>query len=124
MEAGEGGLMLFLPMLQDVRVAVRPRGRVRPQPCRRAALLSLHARGARAMPEPDHLACRAAGGSGAFLGDGALNHAYARALEWFYSMQPAKGILLSPDVRLIQNPGDNRDRGPAKSVGLRVRAAF
>ncbi|WP_254706962.1 carbohydrate porin [Ralstonia pseudosolanacearum] len=114
--------MLFLPMRQYVWMAVRPRGWVRSQACRQVAPLFLHARGTRAMP--DHLACRAAGGSGAFLGDGALNPAYARALEWFDSMQPAKGILLSRDVRLIENPGDNRDRGPAKSVGLRVRAAF
>ncbi|WP_247360804.1 porin [Ralstonia pseudosolanacearum] len=100
--------MLFLPMLQYVGVAVHPRGRVRPQACRPAAPLSLLAGRARAMPEPDHLACRAAGGSGAFRGDGALNPAHARALEWFDSTQPAKGSLLSPDVRLIQSPGEIR----------------
>ncbi|MEF9387240.1 porin [Ralstonia solanacearum species complex bacterium KE056] len=116
--------MLFSPMLQYVGVAVRPRCRVRPQACRWAAPFSSLACGARTMPEPDYQACRVAGGSGAFRGDGALNPAHARALEWFDSTQPAKGILLSLDVRLIQNPGDNRDRGPAQSVGLRVRAAF
>ncbi|XHO07676.1 hypothetical protein ACEQUB_p00923 (plasmid) [Ralstonia syzygii] len=73
---------------------------------------------------PDHRAYLAAGGSGAFLGDGALNYAHERILELFYSMQPVKGIMLSPDVQLIQNPGYNRDRGPAKFVGLRVHAEF
>lgn len=73
---------------------------------------------------PDHRAYLAAGGSGAFLGDGALNYAHERVLELFYSMQLVKGVTLSPDVQLIQNPGYNRDRGPAKFVGLRVHAEF
>lgn len=73
---------------------------------------------------PDHRAYLAAGGSGAFLGDGALNYAHERVLELFYSMQLVKGVTLSPDIQLIQNPGYNRDRGPAKFVGLRVHAEF
>ena len=32
--------------------------------------------------------------------------------------------MLSPDFQLIQNPGYNRDRGPAKFYGMRVHAEF
>lgn len=73
---------------------------------------------------PDHRAYLAAGGSGAFLGDGALNYGHERVLELFYSFQPVKGLMLSPDFQLIQNPGYNRDRGPAKFYGMRVHAEF
>jgi len=73
---------------------------------------------------PDHRAYLAAGGSGAFLGDGALNYGHERILEVFYSFQPVKGITLSPDFQLIQNPGYNRDRGPAKFFGIRAHAEF
>ncbi len=73
---------------------------------------------------PDHKAYLAAGGSGAFLGDGALNYGHERVLELFYSFQPVKGLMLSPDFQLIQNPGYNRDRGPAKFYGMRVHAEF
>jgi carbohydrate-selective porin OprB len=73
---------------------------------------------------PDHRAYLAAGGNGAFLGDSALNYGHERILEVFYSFQPVKGIMLSPDFQLIQNPGYNRDRGPAKFFGLRVHAEF
>jgi len=73
---------------------------------------------------PDHRAYLAAGGSGAFLGDGALNYGHERVLELFYSLQVTKALAISPDFQLIQNPGYNRDRGPAKFVGLRVHAEF
>ena len=73
---------------------------------------------------PDHRAYLAAGGSGAFLGDGALRYGHERILEVFYSFQLVKGITLSPDFQLIQNPGYNRDRGPAKFFGVRAHAEF
>jgi len=73
---------------------------------------------------PDHRAYLAAGGSGAFLGDGALNYGHERVLELFYSLQVTKALAISPDFQLIQNPGYNRDRGPAKFVGVRVHAEF
>jgi len=73
---------------------------------------------------PDHRAYLAAGGSGAFLGDGGLNYGHERVLELFYSLQVTKALAISPDFQLIQNPGYNRDRGPAKFVGVRVHAEF
>jgi len=73
---------------------------------------------------PDHRAYLAAGGSGAFLGDGGLNYGPERVLEVFYSLQVTKALAISPDFQLIQNPGYNRDRGPAKFVGVRVHAEF
>ncbi|MGN8089023.1 carbohydrate porin [Ralstonia sp. 22086] len=73
---------------------------------------------------PDHRAYLAAGGSGAFLGDGGLNYGHERVLELFYSLQVTKVLAISPDFQLIQNPGYNRDRGAAKFVGVRVHAEF
>lgn len=73
---------------------------------------------------PDHRAYLAAGGSGAFLGDGGLNYGHERVLELFYSLQVTKVLAISPDFQLIQHPGYNRDRGPAKFVGVRVHAEF
>lgn len=73
---------------------------------------------------PSHRAYLAAGGSGAFLGDGALNYGHERVLEVFYSFQLFKGVTLSPDFQLIQNPGYNRDRGPAKFIGMRFHGEF
>jgi hypothetical protein len=64
------------------------------------------------------------GGSGAFLGDGGLNYGHEPVLEVFYSLQVTKALAISPDFQLIQNPGYNHDRGPAKFVGVRVHAEF
>jgi carbohydrate-selective porin OprB len=47
-----------------------------------------------------------------------------RVFEVFYSFQPVKGVMLSPDFQLIQNPGYNRDRGPAKFIGVRFHGEF
>lgn len=66
----------------------------------------------------------AAGGLGAFLGDGALNYGRERILEVFYSFQPVKHLWISPDFQYIQNPGYNRDRGPAKFYGMRFHTEF
>ena len=73
---------------------------------------------------PDHRAYLAAGGSGAFLGDGGLNYGHERVLEVFYSLQVTQALAIGPDFQLIQNPGYNRDRGPAKFFGVRVHADF
>lgn len=71
-----------------------------------------------------HRAYLAAGGQGAFLGDGALNYGSERILEVFYSFQPFKNLWISPDFQYIRNPGYNRDRGPAKFYGARFHAEF
>jgi carbohydrate-selective porin OprB len=62
----------------------------------------------------------ALGGEGFVLGDGALNYGREQILEAYYSFTPVAHLTLSPDLQLIHNPGYNRDRGPARFVGLRA----
>lgn len=69
---------------------------------------------------PEHRDYLAAGGSGFLLGDGRLNYAHEQIAEAYYAFQPIAHITLSPDLQYIRNPGYNRDRGPAKFLGLRV----
>ena len=71
-----------------------------------------------------HQAYLAAGGLGAFLGDGALRYGPEQIVELFYSFQPVKYLSISPDFQYIRNPGYNRDRGPAKFYGVRLHAEF
>ncbi|MGO4152837.1 carbohydrate porin [Cupriavidus sp. YAF13] len=71
-----------------------------------------------------HQAYLAAGGQGAFLGDGALRYGPEQVVELFYSFQPVKYLSISPDFQYIRNPGYNRDRGPAKFYGVRLHAEF
>ncbi|MDR1969678.1 MAG: carbohydrate porin [Burkholderiaceae bacterium] len=66
----------------------------------------------------------AAGGLGAFLGDGRLNYGRERIVELFYAWQLNRYVSLSPDFQLIRNPGYNRDRGPVRFYGLRLHAEF
>ncbi len=72
----------------------------------------------------DHRDYLAAGGQGFLIGDGALNYGTERILEAYYRMQLGKYVRLSPDVQYIQNPGYNRDRGPAGVVGLRLHFEY
>lgn len=66
----------------------------------------------------------AAGGSGILLGDGKLNYGYEQAFEAYYRVQLGPYIQVSPDVQFIQNPGYNKDRGPAEVYGLRIRLSL
>lgn len=74
----------------------------------------------------------AAGGQGAFLGDGALNYGRERVWEVYYRvvMPPvptAAGPLqsaVSLGAQRIQNPGYNRDRGPVDIFSVRLHAEF
>jgi carbohydrate-selective porin OprB len=66
----------------------------------------------------------AAGGLGAFLGDGALNYGPEQVFELYYSFAVWKTLSLSPDFQFQRNPGYNRDRGPAKFFGVRAHAEF
>ncbi len=66
------------------------------------------------MPRSPHRDYLAAGGLGAFLGDGALRYGPEQVLEIYYSLQLLKAFSISPDFQYIRNPGYNRDRGPAK----------
>ncbi|WP_267220387.1 carbohydrate porin [Dyella silvae] len=72
----------------------------------------------------DHRNYLALGGDGFVLGDGALNYGHEQILEAYYSFTPIAHLTLSPDLQLIHNPGYNRDRGPARFVGLRAHVEF
>jgi hypothetical protein len=68
----------------------------------------------------DHRDYLAAGGSGFLLGDGRIDYAREQIVEIYYAAETLKHVTLSPDFQFIRNPGYNRDRGPAKFLGLRV----
>lgn len=73
-----------------------------------------------------HRAYLAAGGLGGFLGDGQLKH-YAREniLEAYYNYQVLKGVQISPDFQIIDNPGYNADRhGPVYIFGVRFHVGI
>jgi carbohydrate-selective porin OprB len=72
----------------------------------------------------DHRDYLAAGGSGFVLGDGALNYGREQIIEAYYNLSVIDHLTLSPDLQLIHNPGYNRDRGPARFVGLRAHVEF
>ena len=59
------------------------------------------------------------GGIGFIIGDGKLNYEPEQIIEGFYNLQIAKGINLTGDVQLINNPAYNADRGPVAVFGLR-----
>lgn len=66
----------------------------------------------------------AAGGIGILLGDGKLNYSPEQVLETYYRFQIGRYAQLSPDFQYIQNPGYNRDRGPAEVYSLRLRLSY
>jgi len=70
----------------------------------------------------EHRAYLKAGGQGLALGDGQLNYGSERILEVYYSYQLTRPLAISLDYQRIQNPGFNRDRGPATLLGLRFHA--
>ncbi len=65
-----------------------------------------------------------AGGIGMLLGDGALNYGLEQVLEIYYRIQVCRLVQISPDFQFIQNPGYNRDRGPAEVYGLRLHISY
>ena len=72
----------------------------------------------------EHQHYLAAGGLGFIIGDGRLNYGLEQILEAYYRVQIGKYVQVSPDFQFIQNPGYNRDRGPAQVYGLRIRMAL
>ncbi len=73
---------------------------------------------------PAHRAYLATGGSGFELGDGRLTYGVERIFELYYRLQIFRYAQLSPDVQYIQNPGYNRDRGPACVLSLRLHLSY
>lgn len=74
----------------------------------------------------------AAGGQGAFLGDGRLNYGNERILETYYRWALPEWPLragklqtaLSLGLQHITNPGYNRDRGPVQVFSVRLHTEF
>ncbi len=66
----------------------------------------------------------AQGGIGMLVGDGALNYGPEEIFETYYRIQLGRFIQLSPDFQYIENPGYNRDRGPVKVYGMRLRVSY
>ena len=64
------------------------------------------------------------GGCGFELCDGVLNYGYEKIAEVYYRIQAGKYVQISPDLQFISNPGYNRDRGPARVIGLRLHASY
>jgi carbohydrate-selective porin OprB len=65
-----------------------------------------------------------AGGIGILLGDGGLNYGFEQVLEAYYRVQLGPYVQITPDFQFIQNPGFNKDRGPAEVYGLRAHVSF
>ena len=53
------------------------------------------------------------GGLGFLLGDGNLNYGRENIVESYYNWHAWRGLFYALDVQHIDNPGYNRDRGPA-----------
>ncbi|MES1978184.1 MAG: carbohydrate porin [Pseudomonadota bacterium] len=74
----------------------------------------------------------AAGGQGAFLGDGRLNYGSERILETYYRWTLPEWAMragrlqtaLSLGLQHIANPGYNRDRGPVQVFSVRLHTEF
>ena len=66
----------------------------------------------------------AEGGIGMVIGDGALNYGLEEVFEAYYRIQLCRFVQLSPDFQYIENPGYNRDRGPVKVYGMRLRVYY
>ena len=72
-------------------------------------------------PHKDYLE---AGGIGMLLGDGKLNYGLEQVLELYYRIPVGRYVQISPDFQFIQNPGYNRDRGPAEVYGMRLHLSY
>jgi high affinity Mn2+ porin len=73
---------------------------------------------------PEHRHYLERGGAGFVLGDGKLNYALEQILEVYYRFQLLRYVQTSLDYQFIQNPGYNRDRGPAHVFAGRIHLSF
>lgn len=71
-----------------------------------------------------HRAYLAAGGVGAFIGDGRLDYRPESIAEAYYKIPLAKGVELTLDFQHIANPGYNRARGPVDVGSLRLHLSY
>jgi len=71
-----------------------------------------------------HRAYLAAGGVGAFIGDGRIDYRPESIAETYYKIPLAKGAELTLDFQHIANPGYNRARGPVDIGSLRLHFSY
>ena len=64
------------------------------------------------------------GGVGFLLGDGGLNYGRETIVESYYNWHAWRGVFYAVDVQRVQNPGYNRDRGPAWVGSARMHLDF
>jgi hypothetical protein len=64
------------------------------------------------------------GGLGFLLGDGNLNYGRETIEEGYYNWHAWRGLFYAVDVQHIDNPGYNRDRGPAWVGSVRAHVDF
>ncbi|HEY6491346.1 MAG: carbohydrate porin [Terracidiphilus sp.] len=64
------------------------------------------------------------GGLGFLLGDGNLRYGRENILESYYNWHAWRGLFYALDVQHIENPGYNRDRGPAWVGSVRAHVDF
>lgn len=80
--------------------------------------------GVRHTIDAPHRLYLARGGTGFLLGDGALTYGPETIFEGYYRAQVGPYFQLSPDLQYVRNPGYNRDRGPARILGLRLNVRY
>jgi hypothetical protein len=72
----------------------------------------------------DHQNYLKLGGLGFLLGDGNLNYGRENIVESYYNWHAWRGLFYAVDVQHINNPGYNRDRGPAWVGSVRAHIDF
>jgi carbohydrate-selective porin OprB len=72
----------------------------------------------------DHQEYLRLGGLGFLLGDGNLNYGRENIVEGYYNLHAWRGLFYAVDVQHINNPGYNRDRGPAWVGSVRTHIDF
>ena len=72
----------------------------------------------------DHQEYLRMGGLGFLLGDGKLNYGRENIVESYYNLHAWRGLFYALDVQHIDNPGYNRDRGPAWVGSVRAHVDF
>ena len=73
----------------------------------------------------EHQTYLAAGGLGFIIGDGRLNYKNEFATEIYYKANLfSDTFFLSPNIQYVNNPGYNKDRGPAFLGAIRVHIQF
>ncbi len=72
----------------------------------------------------DHQEYLRLGGKGFLLGDGRLNYGRETIVEGYYTWHAWRGLFYSLDAQHVNNPGYNRDRGPAWVGSVRAHVDF